>query len=122
MNLMQFAMIARIEISEFHNNRYYTIVTTPAPDAFSHPSKFKVQSDKPLGQFGQEVDLEVSVGGIVRENPYQDKQTRQPKVFYQADVYLSVINCHHRVASLPQASAANNSTLPEGVQVAGKNK
>jgi len=89
---MQFAMIARLEISEFHNNRYYTIVTTPAPDAFSHPSKFKVQSDQPLGQQGQSLELVLSVAGVVREKQYQDKNTRQNKLFYEADVYLNVIS------------------------------
>lgn len=92
MNLMQFAMIARVNLSEFHNNRYYTIVTTPAPDAFSHPSRFKVQSDQPIGQPNQDVELTVSVNGMVREKPYKDKQTNQPKTFYEADVYLNVIS------------------------------
>lgn len=104
MNLMQFAMIARIEHSEFHNNRHYTIVTTPAPDAFSHPSKFKVQSDQPLGPNGSSVDLQVSVGGIVRDKQYRDKNTGHNKTFYEADVYLNVIAAKPYVQ--PQQPAA----------------
>lgn len=92
MSPMAFSMIARVNFSEFHNNRYYTIVTTPAPDAFSHPSRFKVQSDQPIGQQNQDVELQVSVGGMVREKPYQDKVTRQPKTFYEADVFLNVVS------------------------------
>jgi hypothetical protein len=89
---MQFSMIARVNLSEFHNMRYYTIVTTPAPDAFSHPSRFKVQSEQPIGQPNQDVELILSVNGMVREKPYKDKQTNQPKTFYEADVFLNVIS------------------------------
>lgn len=88
---MQFQMLARIDSSEFHNQRYYTVVTTPAPDAFSHPARFKVQSQQPIGQVGQNLKLTVAVSGIVRERPYRDKQTGQQKVFQEGDVYLNVV-------------------------------
>jgi hypothetical protein len=88
---MQFTMTARIDFSEFHNNRHYTVVTTPAPDAFSHPARFKLQSDQPLGAPQQEVEVTVAVSGIVREKSYRDKNTGVPKTFHEADVYLNVI-------------------------------
>lgn len=100
MQLMAFKMIARIESTEFHEQKYYTVVTTPAPDAFSHPNRFKVTSDQMIGQLTQAVELELSVGGIVREKPYQDKVTRQPKVFMEAQVYLNVISSKPHI---PQA-------------------
>ena len=104
MNYMQFAMIARVNQSEFHNNRYYTIVTTPAPDAFSHPSRFKVQSDQPIGQPNQDVELTLAVNGMVREKAYKDKQTNQPKVFHEADVYLNVITAKPYIPAQQKAA------------------
>lgn len=106
MQQMQFTMIARIDLSEFHNNRYYTVVTTPAPDAFSHPARFKVQSAQPIGQQGQSVELLLDVGGIVREKQYDDKQTRQRKTFYEADVFLNVVSAKPHVQQQPTNTKA----------------
>lgn len=89
---MQFNMLARIESSEFYNNRYFTVVTTPAPDAYSHPSKFKVTSPQPIGQPHQTFELTCQVSGVVREKSFRDKTTGQNKVFNEADVYLEVVN------------------------------
>lgn len=101
---MQFTMLARIDLTENHNNRYYTVVTTPAPDAFSHPARFKVQSDQPLGQPGQSVEITVGVGGIVREKQFRDKQNGMMKTFQEADVYLNVLSV--KAAQSPQPLAA----------------
>lgn len=106
MQHLQCTMIARIDLSEFHNNRYFTVVTTPAPDAFSHPSRFKVQSTQPIGQQGQSVELLLDVGGIVREKNYEDKQTRQRKTFHEADVYLNVISAKPYVQHQQQPTKA----------------
>jgi len=96
-------MIARVNVSEFHNQRYYTVVTTPAPDAFSHPSRFKVQSEQPIGQQNQDVELILSVNGMVREKPYKDKNTNQPKTFYEADVFLNVVSAKPYIHQQPAA-------------------
>lgn len=114
MTSMSFSMIARINVSEFHNNRYYTVVTCPAPDAFSHPSRFKVQSDQPLGQVNQDLELVVSVGGIVRDKQYQDKVTRQQKIFYEADVFLNVVSAKPYLPQQPVP--VNAASIPAGVQ------
>ena len=90
--MMQFNMLARIESSEFYNNRYFTIVTCPAVDAYSHPSKFKVTSPQPIGQPHQTFELLLSVGGVVREKTFRDKNTGQQKNFHEADVYLEVVS------------------------------
>ncbi len=102
--LMQFTMIARIDSSDFHNNRYFTIVTTPAPDSFSHPSRFKVTSDQPIGQQNQNIELHLSVGGIVREKSYRDKQTGMNKTFLEPDVYLNVISSKLHIPNSKAAS------------------
>jgi hypothetical protein len=108
MSPMSFSMIARINHSEFHNNRYYTVVTTPAPDAFSHPSRFKVQSSNPIGQPNQDVELVLYVSGMVRDKPYVDKVTKQPKTFYEADVYLNVDSVKPYAPAQPATSMPAN--------------
>jgi hypothetical protein len=105
---MQFSMIARIDFSENHNNKVYTVVTTPAPDAFSHPSRFKVVSEQPLGAPGQSIDMTLSVGGVVREKQYRDKQTGYNKTFYEADVYLNVVNSKPYIQPQQQQQKAAN--------------
>lgn len=84
---------ARIEHSEFYNNMHYTVVTMPAPDAFSHPSRFRLQSKQPLGAQGQNVDITVDVGGLVREKQYRDKSNGQMKTFNEGVVFLNVVSC-----------------------------
>ena len=84
---------ARIEHSEFYNNQHYTVVTTPAPDAFSHPARFRLQSQQPLGAQHQTVDIVVQVTGLVREKQYRDKNTGQIKQFNEGVVFLNVVSC-----------------------------
>lgn len=85
---MIFQMNGRIEFSEFYNGKYISLITTPAPDPYSQPSKFKVNSESQLGAIGQEVSLDVTVSGFVREKPYTDKQTGQRKIFHEDNVIL----------------------------------
>lgn len=89
---MQFNMIARIDFAEQHNGKFYTVVTTPAPDAFSHPARFKLQSPQQISQVGQSIECTVSVSGVVREKPYMDKLTKMQRIFQEADVFLNVVS------------------------------
>lgn len=89
----------RIESSEFYSGKTYTIVSAPAPDAFSHPSRFKVQSQQAIGGTGQFVDLDVTVSGMVRVKNYQDKQTGQQKTFNESDVFFEVVGFKAAVQS-----------------------
>jgi hypothetical protein len=81
----------RVESSEFYSGSNYTIVSAPAPDAFSHPSRFKVQSPNVIGGQGQFIDLVLNVSGIVRTKNFQDKNTGQMKTFNEANVYFEVV-------------------------------
>ncbi len=80
----------RIEKSEFYNGKQFTVVSSPAPDAFSHPSRYRFSSDQPLGQIGQLVDVDCTMKGLVREKSFQDRQTGQMKKFDECDVYFDV--------------------------------
>lgn len=89
---MEFQLKGRIDSAEQHNGRYYTVVTTPAPDQFSHPSRFKVGSQQPIGTPGQHIQATVSVRGIVREKSYRDKNTGMMKTFNEDSIFLDVVN------------------------------
>lgn len=89
---MQISIIGRIDFCENHNGKVFTIVTTPAVDAYSHPSRFKVVSQQPFGGLGQTFEINLSVAGVVREKSYRDKQTGFNKTFHEADVYLHVVS------------------------------
>lgn len=81
---------ARIDSSEFYKEKTYTTVSTPAPDQFSHPSKYRVTSEKPIGNVGAVVDIDCTMRGMVRPKNYKDKDTGQPKTYIETDVYFDV--------------------------------
>lgn len=80
----------RIEKTEFWQGRQYTVVSAPAPDAFSHPSKFRLSSDNPLGQIGSLIDVDCSLRGVVVQKAYLDKNTGQQKMIDNASTYFDV--------------------------------
>jgi hypothetical protein len=81
---------ARIDSAEVYNNKMYTVVSTPAPDQFSHPSKYRVTSDKAIGVTGALVDIDCTMRGMVRSKNYKDTNTGQQKTYIETDVYFDV--------------------------------
>lgn len=81
----------RIEKSEFYAGKHYTIIAVPAPDQFSFPSKYKLQSTMPLGQAGQFIDCKVSMQGIVKSKQIIDRNTSQQRIFDDATVLLECV-------------------------------
>lgn len=53
----------------------FTIVATPAPDAYSHPAMHEVLSDRPFGRSGDDVKVIVQLGGYRRS--YRSKDGEQ---------------------------------------------
>ncbi len=92
----------RIEKSEFYQQKQYTVVAVPAPDAFSHPSKFRVSSAQPLGNVGNVINLELSMRGVVRPKTFVDRNTNQQKSFDECDVYFDVIKSEVHVSTTQQ--------------------
>jgi len=81
----------RIEKTEFWQGKQYTVVSAPAPDAFSHPSKFRLSSDNPLGQIGSLIDVDCSLRGVVVQKAYLDKNTGQQKMIDNASTYFDAL-------------------------------
>lgn len=72
---------ARLETaSEFvqSKNAYFTSIREPSPDNYTNGNSFRVQSQGPLGQAGQEVDLEIKFTNWIKIDRFNDKVTRQP--------------------------------------------
>ena len=82
----------RIEKSETYNGRVFTVVVSPAPDAFSHPSKFRVGSAVQIGRVGDSLDLVLSISGVVKQKTFFNKQTGQQQSFDESSVYFDVVS------------------------------
>lgn len=82
----------RIEKMEQYNGKFYTIVGVPAPDSFSHPSKYRLQSATQVGQFGQLIDVMCNMQGIVKNKTFTDRQTNIQKSFDETTVLFEVVN------------------------------
>ncbi len=91
-NLLSFSARGRIDLVEFHAQKHYTIVTTPAADEFSHPSRFKLVSVNPIGQVGQTIEFTACIRGTCRPKQYVDRQTGLQKVYQESEVYLEVMH------------------------------
>lgn len=88
---LSFQARGRVDLVEFHKGKNYTIVTTPAPDEFSHPSRFKIISDAPFGQPGQTVDFTAVIKGSVKPKSYVESATGHHKTYQEADVYIHLV-------------------------------
>ncbi len=96
----------RIEKQEVYNGKTYTVVSAPAPDSFSHPSKFRLQSMGPIGNVGSLVDVQASINGMVRTKQYFDKSTGQQRSYDEANVFLDVVGVKpHQQQSAPARAA-----------------
>ena len=101
---MKLTINGRIDSSEFFNGKYMVVVVTPAVDAYSQPSSFKVRAQNQLGNIGEEVALEVEVSGYVQRKTYLNKKTNQSEIFNEANVYFDVLTVKSFKAPLAKAS------------------
>ena len=67
----QACIVGRVAEVKRSENATYTIVQTPAPDAFSHPGNHEVTSAKSFGRPGDDVEIIVQLGGYRRS--YKNK-------------------------------------------------
>lgn len=81
----------RIEKSEAFNGKIYTVVSVAAADAFSHPSRYRLQSMSQLGNTGNMIDVTCNLSGMVRHKTFFDKNTGQQRGFDEASVFFDVV-------------------------------
>jgi hypothetical protein len=86
--MFQTTIKGRIQHTEFYNGKHTTVIQTPAQDAYSHPQSFKIRSEAPFGNVGDEMTADVTIRGNCRQKPYRDKQTGEQKYFWDDNVYL----------------------------------
>lgn len=70
---------------------WYTLVTTPAPDAYSHPQTLEIRSKQKIGSAGEDCQVGVMVGGFRRKQQYADKETGELKESSFTRVMLDAI-------------------------------
>lgn len=68
-------LIGRLTEVKRTDKATYTILATPAPDAYSHPAMHEVLSDRPFGRPGDDVKVIVQLGGYRRS--YRSKDGEQ---------------------------------------------
>lgn len=88
---LQMLIRGRIDSSRFVDQKYFTIVTTPARDEFSRPQMFEIRSTSRLGEQGQVVEGQVVVSGFVGRKPYTDKKSGESKIFFDSNVFFDWI-------------------------------
>lgn len=86
-----FVLRGRIDHIQLHEGKYFHVVTTPAPDAYSKPSRYKLASSQQLGNEGSEITVQVTVSGSVFEKQYRDKQSGIQKIYHEANVYMNAV-------------------------------
>jgi hypothetical protein len=98
----------RIEKSEVYNGKTYTVVGVPAPDQFSHPSKYRLQSMGQLGQAGTLIDVTANMQGIVKTKSFFDRNTGQNRQFDETTVLFEVLNAqpHQQPQQQPAKASA----------------
>ncbi len=87
----QVPLTCRIEESRQYNQKFYTRVTTPAPDEFSMPSQFELRSDQQIGSIGSSVQVLCSLSGFTKSRQYTDRQTGELRQVLDKTTYLDVI-------------------------------
>lgn len=71
---------------------YYSMVTLPAADSFSHPAVVEVRSTERLGAVGDDVDVKVRIGGFNRKAyDFTDKVTGDVRRVVPNQITLDVI-------------------------------
>jgi hypothetical protein len=77
---MRVLIVGRIVASRTNDNgARFTTITTPAPDAYSHPSTVEVRSKQQLGAKGEDVRINCALRGYSRRFEYGDKRTGEVK-------------------------------------------
>jgi hypothetical protein len=95
---------SRIEKMEQYNGKYYTVIGVPAPDSFSHPSKYRLQSGTKIGEFGQLIDAVCNMQGIVKTKSFMDRNSGQQKQFDESTVLFDVVSfAPHQPKKVAQA-------------------
>lgn len=67
----QAIIVGRVSDVKKTDSAVYTIIQTPAPDAYSHPGNHEVKSSRMIGRPGEDVQITVQLSGFRRS--YQNK-------------------------------------------------
>lgn len=70
---------------------FVTLLTPPAPDAYSSPQTVELNSSRRLADKGEDVMVPVQIGGFRRTYRATDKDTGEQTNVMTADVRLTVI-------------------------------
>ena len=88
---MTFHAVGRVEHVAKFQDSITTLIKTPAPDAYSHPSTIAVRSKSRLGAIGDEISVVCRVAGVPRTFNRTDKETGEVTKARTADHFFNVL-------------------------------
>lgn len=85
-------VVGRVDSVRVYDGKRYTLVVCPAADAYSSPQWLEVRSKGALGARGDEVNVDVRVGGF-KGRPFRvtDKDTGEIKTVTRCTVLLDLV-------------------------------
>lgn len=80
-------IVGRVSEIKKTDNAVYTIIQTPAPDAYSHPGNHEITSTRLIGRVGEDVKVVVTLGGFRRSynNKHGEKVFTVDNILRAAD-------------------------------------
>lgn len=80
-------IVGRVSDIKKTDTAVYTIIQTPAPDAYSHPGNHEITSTRLIGRVGEDVKVVVTLGGFRRSymNKHGEKVFTVDNVLRAAD-------------------------------------
>lgn len=89
---MQVTVKGKIEAARRHENKHYTRLITPAPDAYTRPQVVEIRSGTKLGVRDDEITVDCTLGGYVRK-AYRatDKETGETSMITPVDMTLDAV-------------------------------
>lgn len=91
-NYLTFRIQGRINGTRRHEGKFYTHVTTPAPDEYAMPSQFEIRSSMQLGQQGDTFNGICKLSGFTRERSFLDKNTGEQRKVLDKTVIIDLVD------------------------------
>ncbi|MCS4508780.1 single-stranded DNA-binding protein [Xylophilus ampelinus] len=89
---MEVVVRGKIDAVRRHEQKRYTRILTPAPDAYSRPQTVEIRSNQQLGQKGDEITVKATLGGYTRK-PFKstDRETGEVSSITPVDMTLDAV-------------------------------
>lgn len=89
---MRVAIKGRCDRVRRYENRFFTVVTTPAQDEYSRPSVLEIRSDRRFVEPGDTFQCEAMLSGFAgRSYQVTDKETGERRTVNPVNLFLDLV-------------------------------